>query len=151
MKMLDYYGIDIAGKKVTVVGRSLVIGKPAAMLAMKRNATVTVCHSRTSEEDLKAAVQNADVVIAAAGKAKMIGADLLGNDQIILDVGINMDEDGKLCGDVDFDAADANAAAVTPVPGGIGSVTTAVLIAHVAEAAARTEDTIQDLVKARFS
>lgn len=151
MKMLDHYGIDIEGKKVTVVGRSLVIGKPVAMMAMKRNATVTVCHSRTSEEDLKAAIQNADVVIAAAGRAKMIGADLLGENQIILDVGINADEDGNLCGDVDFDAAEGKAAAITPVPGGIGSVTAAVLIAHVAEAAARTEDTIQDLVRARFS
>ena len=120
------------------MGRSLVIGKPVAMMAMRKNATVTVCHSRTSAADFSAAGKNADILIAAVGKAGMIGADQLGEDQIIIDVGINVNADGKLRGDVDFDAASETAAAVTPVPGGVGSVTTAVLMKHVAEAAERS-------------
>lgn len=147
MEIFDHYGYDLSGKKVTVMGRSLVIGKPAAMMAMKKNATVTICHSRTKPEDFAAAGAGADVVIAAVGKARMIKEDMLGEGQIIIDVGINMDENGKLCGDVDFDkekAAEdgtyttgigARAAAITPVPGGVGSVTTAVLMKHVVEAA----------------
>lgn len=141
MEILEHYGYDLAGKKVTVMGRSLVIGKPVAMMAMKRNATVTVCHSRTRSEDFKAAGSNADIVIAALGKARMIGAGELGENQVIIDVGINVDDEGRLCGDVDFDrqrpdeGIGAHAAAVTPVPGGVGSVTTAVLMKHVIEAA----------------
>ena len=141
IEMLDHYGYDLKGKKVTVMGRSLVIGKPVAMMAMRRNATVTICHSRTKSEDFAEAGKNADIVIAAVGKARMITEDMLGDDQVIIDVGINMDENGKLCGDVDFDreAPDsglgAKAAAVTPVPAGVGSVTTAVLMKHVIEAA----------------
>ncbi|MDO5414993.1 MAG: tetrahydrofolate dehydrogenase/cyclohydrolase catalytic domain-containing protein [Bacillota bacterium] len=141
IELLDHYGYDLKGKKVTVMGRSLVIGKPVAMMAMRRNATVTICHSRTKSEDFAAAGKNADIVIAAVGKARMITEDMLGDDQVIIDVGINMDENGKLCGDVDFDreAPDsglgAKAAAVTPVPAGVGSVTTAVLMKHVIEAA----------------
>lgn len=141
MEILSYYGYDLKGKKVTVMGRSLVIGKPVAMMAMRQNATVTVCHSRTAAEDFAAAGGGADVVIAAVGKARMIKDYMLGDDQVIVDVGINVDENGQLCGDVDFDRAapddgiGAAAAAVTPVPGGVGSVTTAVLMKHVAEAA----------------
>lgn len=135
LEMLDYYGFELKGKKVTIMGRSLVIGKPVAMMIMRRHATITMCHSRTTREDFAAAGQNADVVIAAIGKAKLIKADQLGKDQIIIDVGINVDEDGKLCGDVDFDAAAENAAYITPVPGGVGGVTTALLMKHVAEAA----------------
>ena len=135
MAILDYYGIDLKGKKVTVMGRSLVIGKPAAMMAMKRNGTVTVLHSRTREDDFRRAGQNADVVITAMGRAKMVGPDLLGEDQVILDVGINEDENGDLCGDVDFAGAEPNAAMITPVPGGVGSVTTAILMDHVLAAA----------------
>ncbi len=135
MAILDYYGVDLKGKKVTVVGRSLVIGKPVAMMAMKRNATVTVLHSRTTEEDFTQASRGADVVIAAVGRANMIGPDRLGEDQIILDVGINMDEEGHLCGDVDYAGAEEKAAMITPVPGGVGSVTTAVLMKHVLTAA----------------
>ncbi len=143
MELLDHYGYDLTGKKVTVMGRSLVIGKPVAMMAMRKNATVTICHSRTSAEDFTAAGKNADVVIAAVGKARMITEDMLGEGQVIIDVGINMDENGKLCGDVDFDREDpdaglgAKAAAVTPVPAGVGSVTTAVLMKHVVEAAGK--------------
>ena len=138
MEILNHYGYELQAKKVTVMGRSLVIGKPVAMMAMRKNATVTVCHSRTSAADFSAAGKNADILIAAVGKAGMIGADQLGENQIIIDVGINVNADGKLCGDVDFDAASETAAAVTPVPGGVGSVTTAVLMKHVAEAAERS-------------
>lgn len=141
MELLDYYGYDLEGKKVTVMGRSLVIGKPVAMMAMRKNATITICHSRTVKEDFTAAGKNADIVIASIGKARMIREEMLGEGQIIIDVGINVDENGKLCGDVDFnrEAPDtglgAHAEAVTPVPAGVGSVTTAVLMKHVIEAA----------------
>ena len=137
IEILDHYGVELQGKKVTVMGRSLVIGKPVAMMVMKKNATVTVCHSRTSIDDFKAAGQNADVVIAALGKAKMVDAERIGDGQVIIDVGINVDEDGKLCGDVNFDEAEPKAAKITPVPGGVGSVTTAVLMKHVIEAAGK--------------
>lgn len=137
IRMLDHYGIDLKGKKVTVFGRSLVIGKPVAMMALERHATVTICHSRTEAEDFAAAGSNADIVIAAVGKAHLIGEAHLGEDQIILDVGINDDGEGGICGDVDPEAASA-AAAASPVPGGVGSVTTAVLMDHVVTAAARS-------------
>lgn len=137
MEILEHYGVELQGKKVTVMGRSLVIGKPVAMMAMKRNATVTVCHSKTLIDDFKAAGKNADIVIAALGRAKMIGAERLGDGQVIIDVGINVDEDGKLCGDVNFDEAEPKADKITPVPGGVGSVTTAVLMKHVIEAAGK--------------
>jgi len=137
MEIMEHYGVDLQGKKVTVMGRSLVIGKPVAMMTMKKNATVTVCHSKTEIEDFKAAGRNADIVIAALGRAKMVDADRLGENQIIIDVGINVDEDGKLCGDVDFENVEAKAAMITPVPGGVGSVTTAVLMKHVIEAAGK--------------
>lgn len=140
MHILDHYGYELAGKRVTVVGRSLVIGKPVAMMAMRKNATVTVSHSMTKPEDLKASCSNADIVIAAVGKAGMINGSVFGRDQVIIDVGINTDEDGKLCGDVDFDSAAENAAAITPVPGGVGSVTTAVLMKHVVDAAENSDE-----------
>ncbi len=133
--ILDHYGIDLEGKKVTVMGRSPVIGKPVAMLAMKRNATITVLHSRTGKENFAEAGRGADVVIAAIGKPKWIGKDQIGDDQIILDVGINVDENGKLCGDVDPAPAEEKAKMLTPVPGGVGSVTTAILMKHVVQAA----------------
>ena len=135
MEILKHYGVELKGKKVTVFGRSLVIGKPVAMMAMGKNATVTVCHSKTTKEDFAKAGIEADVVIAALGRAKMIGEDKIGKDQVIIDVGINVDEEGKLCGDVNFDEAEAVAAAITPVPGGVGGVTTAILMKHVIEAA----------------
>lgn len=135
MELLDYYGYDLTAKKVTVMGRSLVIGKPVAMMAMRRDATVTICHSRTSPQDVAEAGRNADIIIAAVGRAKMINSRHIGSGQTIIDVGINMGEDGRLCGDVDFDDICKYAEAITPVPGGVGSVTTAVLMKHVAEAA----------------
>lgn len=137
LAILDHYGIDLKGRKVTVMGRSLVIGKPVAMMALRRNATVTMLHSRTTKEDFARAGSGADVVIAAIGRARMIGADKLGEEQIILDVGINVDEEGRLCGDVDYDEAEQKAAMITPVPGGVGSVTTAILMRHVLDAAER--------------
>lgn len=135
VELLDFYGIDPAGKRVTVVGRSLVIGKPAAMLLLARNATVTVCHSQTP--DLPARCREADILIAAAGKAGLIGADCLRPGQIVLDVGIHTAPDGALCGDVRFAEAEPIVRAITPVPGGVGSVTTALLLSHVVEAAQR--------------
>ena len=137
MEILDYYGIELKGKKVTIMGRSLVIGKPVAMMVMGRHATITVCHSRTTQEDFAKAGKEADIVITALGRAKMVGADKLGEGQVIIDVGINVDEDGKLCGDVNFEEAEPKAAMITPVPGGVGSVTTAILMKHVIEAACR--------------
>ena len=138
--ILDHYGIDLEGKKVTVMGRSPVIGKPVAMLAMKRNATITVLHSRTGKENFAEAGRGADVVIAAIGKPKWIGGEQIGDDQIILDVGINVDENGKLCGDVDPAPAEERARMLTPVPGGVGSVTTAILMKHVVQAAEKNTE-----------
>lgn len=136
LEILDHYGLDLAGKRVTVVGRSLVIGKPVAMLLLARHATVTICHTRT--KDLAGACAGAEILVAAAGKAGAVGAAHLAPGQVLLDVGIHVTESGGLCGDVDFAAAEPVAAAITPVPGGVGAVTTAVLAAHVAEAARRS-------------
>jgi len=133
IEMLDYAGIDIKGKRVTVVGRSLVIGKPVSMLLMKRNATVTVCHTKTV--DMAGTCKNAEILVAAAGSARMIKKDYVAEGAIVVDVGINVDEEGNLCGDVDFDAITDIAAIATPVPGGVGSVTTSVLAKHLVKAA----------------
>lgn len=126
IEMLKFHGIEMKGKKVTVVGRSLVIGKPVAMLLLKENATVKVCHTKT--EDLKAECQWADIVVACAGVAKMLNADYFRAGQTVIDVGMNVDEDGKLCGDVDFASVSEIVDAITPVPRGVGSVTTSVLL-----------------------
>ena len=135
MKILDHYGIDCAGKRAVVIGRSLVFGKPASMLLLQRNATVTVCHSRTV--DLPSVTREADILIAAAGRAKMIGEEYVRPGQVVIDVGIHMGEDGRLCGDVDMEAAEPVVSAITPVPGGVGAVTTTVLAEHVIRAAER--------------
>ena len=134
IELLEHYGCDLSGKRAVVVGRSLVIGRPVAMLLLQRNATVTLCHTRTA--DLATECRRADVLIAAAGRAGVIGADCIAPGQIIIDVGINADEDGNLVGDVDFAAAESVVRAITPVPGGVGAVTTSVLAQHVLEAAA---------------
>lgn len=133
IEMLDYAGIDIKGKRVTVVGRSLVIGKPVSMLLMKRNATVTVCHTKTV--DMADTCKNAEILVAAAGSARMIKKEYVADGAVVIDVGINVDDEGSLCGDVDFDAISDIAAAATPVPGGVGSVTTSVLAKHLVKAA----------------
>lgn len=133
IEMLDYAGIDIKGKRVTVVGRSLVIGKPVSMLLMKHNATVTVCHTKTV--DMAGTCKNAEILVAAAGSARMIKKEYVADGTVVIDVGINVDDEGSLCGDVDFDAISDIAAAATPVPGGVGSVTTSVLAKHLVKAA----------------
>ena len=135
MEILDHYGIDCTGKKAVVVGRSLVVGKPAAMMLIKKNATVTVCHTRTV--DMPSVVKEADIVIVAAGRAGVVDDTYLREGQVVIDVGINVNEEGKLCGDVDFEKAEPIVEAITPVPGGVGSVTTSVLVGHVVEAAKR--------------
>jgi len=127
VEMLDYYGIDLTGRKVTVVGRSLVVGKPLAMLLLERNATVTICHTKTA--DIKSECKTADIIIACAGVAKMINADYVRENQVIIDVGINY-AGGKLCGDVDYESVINKVKAITPVPGGVGTVTTSILLKH---------------------
>lgn len=129
MEMLEYYKLSVEGKKVVVVGRSLVVGKPLAMMLLKKNATVTICHTKT--RNLKEVCREAEILIAAAGKAKMITADFIPPGGIVIDVGINMDQAGKLCGDVDYEGAVNNVAYITPVPGGVGTVTSSVLAKHV--------------------
>lgn len=135
MEILDHYGIDCTGKKAVVIGRSLVVGKPAAMMLIKKNATVTVCHTRTV--DMSSVTREADILVVAAGRAGVVGADYVAPGQIVIDVGINVNEEGKLCGDVDYAAVEPIVDAITPVPGGVGSVTTSVLVGHVVEAAMR--------------
>ena len=137
MQVLRHYNYNLTGAKVTVVGRSLVIGKPVSMMLQAANATVTMCHTRT--RDLPATCREADILVVAAGHIGTVGADAVRAGQVVIDVGINWNEAaGKLCGDVDFAAAEPVVAAITPVPGGVGSVTTAVRARHVVEAAERT-------------
>lgn len=136
VELLDYYGVNVDGKNVAVIGRSLVIGRPVSMLLMSRNATVTVCHSHTQK--LPEITRNADIIIAAIGRAKFVDASFVSEGQVVLDVGINTDADGKLCGDVDYESVAPVVRAITPVPGGVGAVTTAVLAKHVIESAERT-------------
>ena len=128
IEMLDFYGCDLTGKKAVVVGRSMVVGKPLAQMLLKKNATVTICHTKTA--DLRAEVKTADFVFACAGVAKMLDASYISEGQVVIDVGINV-MDGKLCGDVDYESVSEIAAAATPVPGGVGTVTTSVLLKHV--------------------
>ena len=129
MELIKHYQIETKGKKVTVVGRSLVIGKPVALLLTTANATVTVFHTKTvnTEEECK----RADIIVACCGVAKIINENYVREGQIVIDVGMNVDEEGKLCGDVDYDKVSEIAEAVTPVPGGVGSITTAILLKHV--------------------
>lgn len=133
IEVLKAYDIELTGKRVTVVGRSMVVGKPVSMLLLKENATVTMTHTRTV--DLKKTCSDAEIVIAAAGRAKMLNSDYCGQDAVMIDVGINVDKNGKLCGDVDYATLDGKASAATPVPGGVGTVTTAVLAKHLIQAA----------------
>ncbi|MEL7563662.1 MAG: bifunctional 5,10-methylenetetrahydrofolate dehydrogenase/5,10-methenyltetrahydrofolate cyclohydrolase [Dehalobacterium sp.] len=130
MEILSHFNIPIQGRKAVVLGRSLVVGKPLAMLLLGQNATVTVCHSKT--QDLPGVCREADILIAAVGRAKMVKADYVKPGQVVIDVGINEDPDnpGKYCGDVDYAVVEPIAEKITPVPGGVGSVTTAVLCKH---------------------
>ena len=133
IRILDHYGIDCTGKKAVIVGRSLVVGKPVSMMLLKKNATITVCHTKT--KNIRQEVQAADIVVAAAGSAGFIKKEHLRTGQVVIDVGINVNEEGNLCGDVAFDEAEPIVDAITPVPGGVGGVTTSILVEHVVNAA----------------
>ncbi len=135
MSLIRHYNIETKGKKVTVVGRSLVIGKPVALLLTTANSTVTVCHTGTL--NIEEECRNADIIVACCGVAKMITEKFVRPGQIIIDVGMNVDEEGRLCGDVDYEGVSQIAEAVTPVPGGVGSITTAILLKHVVDNAGR--------------
>lgn len=132
VEILDHYGIDMKGKRAAVIGRSMVVGKPLAMLLLDKNATVTICHSRTN--DLPGVCRQAEVVIAAVGRAEMVTGDFISEGAVVIDVGINVNAEGKLCGDVKFDECVDKASMITPVPAGVGSVTTSVLAKHVVKA-----------------
>lgn len=132
IELFDFYGIDLTGKQAVVLGRSSVVGLPLAVLMIHRNATVTVCHTRT--KNLKEVCRNADILVAAAGKARMVTEEYLSEGQVLVDVGINFCN-GKLCGDIDADSAARFASAATPVPGGVGAITTSVLLKHVVDSA----------------
>lgn len=134
MEMLKYEGIEIAGKSCVVIGRSNIVGKPMAMLLLHANGTVTVCHSKT--KNLKEICRNADILVAAVGKAKFVTEDMVKPGAVVIDVGMNR-ENGKLCGDVDFDAVKEKASAITPVPGGVGPMTIAMLMQNTLTAAKR--------------
>lgn len=139
MEMLHFYDVEIKGKKAAVIGRSLVIGRPVGMMLMHENATVVNCHTKTA--DVPSITREADILIAAAGKLRSVTTEYTNPDQVIIDVGINWDEAKQgIAGDVDFDAVEPVVKAISPVPAGVGSVTTAVLMKHVVEAAARTKD-----------
>ena len=133
LEILKYYQVPLSGRRAVVVGRSLVVGKPAAMMLDRENATVTLCNSRT--QDLPALCKEADVVVVAMGRQGFIGSDCLREGQVVVDVGIHVNAEGKLCGDVRFDEAEPLVEAITPVPGGVGTVTTSVLVGHVVDAA----------------
>lgn len=135
MELLKRYGIDPCGKRAVVVGRSNIVGRPMALLLLNADATVTVCHSRT--KDLKAVCRQADLLVAAVGKPKFITADMVKEGAVVIDVGMDRDENGKLCGDVDFEAVKEKASYLTPVPGGIGPMTVAMLLSNVCDAAER--------------
>src|SRR6056297_651793 len=132
MEMLKFYEVDLNGKHAVVVGRSMVVGKPLSMLLLNENATVTICHSKTS--NLAEMCRSADVLIAAVGRAKMIDDSFVKEGAVVIDVGINMDENGNMCGDVDFESCKDKVSMITPVPAGVGSVTTSVLAKHVVKA-----------------
>lgn len=134
MELLEHYKVDLTGKRVVIVGRSLVVGKPLAMLMLGKNATVTVCHTRT--KNIEEECRRADILVACAGSAKMIKTAYTNQGQIVVDVGINF-VDGVMCGDVDYAEVAENVAAITPVPGGVGTVTTSVLLKHTLESAQR--------------
>lgn len=136
MEILDFYGIEISGKNAVVLGRSLVIGKPVAMMLLRRNASVTICHSRTNNADEIS--RSADILIACTGRPESVGPKYVNKNQCIIDVGVSYSKaKQKLCGDVDYDAVSDKVASITPVPGGVGGVTSTILVKHLVEAAAR--------------
>ena len=135
MKMLESIGYDLKGKHAVVIGRSNIVGKPMAMMLLQQNATVTICHSATP--DLKAMTLQADVIVAAVGKRNVLTADMVKPGAVVLDVGMNRNDEGKLCGDVDFDGVEKVASYITPVPGGVGPMTITMLLVNTLEAAER--------------
>jgi methylenetetrahydrofolate dehydrogenase (NADP+)/methenyltetrahydrofolate cyclohydrolase len=134
MEMLKFYNISVSGKKCVVIGRSNIVGKPMAMLLLKENGTVEICHSRT--ENLKSETLSADILVAAVGKTKFVTADMVKEGTVVIDVGMNRDENGKLCGDVDFENVEKKASYITPVPGGVGPMTITMLLENTVRAAA---------------
>jgi methylenetetrahydrofolate dehydrogenase (NADP+)/methenyltetrahydrofolate cyclohydrolase len=133
MEMLKYSGIETCGKRAVIIGRSDIVGKPMTMLLLHANATVTTCHSRT--ENLKEVTREADILVAAIGKPKFVTSDMVKDGAVVIDVGINRDENGKLCGDVDFENVAEKCSAITPVPGGVGPMTIAMLMKNTLKAA----------------
>jgi methylenetetrahydrofolate dehydrogenase (NADP+)/methenyltetrahydrofolate cyclohydrolase len=131
IELLKYYGYDLAGKNVAIVNRSMVLGRPLSMLFLAENSTVTICHSKT--KNLQKVTAEADIVVTGAGKAKLFGKEYFAGESVVIDVGINMDN-GNLCGDVDFESVSESVAAITPVPGGVGTVTSMILLNHVIKA-----------------
>ncbi len=135
IEILDHYEIDCTGKRIAVIGRSLVVGRPVAMMLMQKNGTVTICHTRT--KNMESIVREAEIVVVAAGKPGVVDAGFVRPGQVVIDVGIHVNAEGKLCGDVKYDEVESLVEAITPVPGGVGAVTTSVLVSHVVEAAKR--------------
>jgi len=133
VEILKHYGIGISGKKTVVIGRSLVIGKPVSMLLLRENATVTICHTKTA--DVSAETKRADIIVTSTGKAESLIGDMVAAGQTVIDVGMNYGADGKMSGDTDFDKVSEIVSAITPVPGGVGSVTTSILVNNVTRAA----------------
>lgn len=133
LELLDYYGVSLRGRHAVIIGRSLVVSRPLALLLVERDATVTICHTKTA--DLPALCRTADILVSAAGKAGLVDASYLRPGQVVVDVGVNVSPEGKLCGDVRFEQAEEIVDAISPVPGGVGSVTTLVLCKHVIQAA----------------
>ncbi len=138
MKMLESIGYDLRGKHAVVIGRSNIVGKPMALMLLQKNATVTICHSATA--DLAALTRQADVVVAAVGKRNVLTADMVKPGAVVIDVGMNRNDEGKLCGDVDFEGVRQVAGWITPVPGGVGPMTRAMLLVNTLEAAERARD-----------
>lgn len=132
VEILKYYDVDLSGANIVVLGRSMVVGKPVSMLLLNENATVTICHSRT--KNLPEITSNADILVAAVGKANMVKEEYIKDGAILIDVGINVDDEGNLCGDVDTNNVLDKVSMITPVPGGVGSVTTSILASHVVKA-----------------
>ncbi len=135
MAILNHHNVPLSGSSVVVIGRSLVVGKPVSMMLLNENATVTICHSRT--KNIAAVAKDADILVACVGRSKMVTSEFTNPNQVIIDVGINVDEDGNVSGDVDFENVEPVVKAITLVPGGVGSVTSSILIQHVVEAAER--------------
>ncbi|MBR5505000.1 MAG: bifunctional methylenetetrahydrofolate dehydrogenase/methenyltetrahydrofolate cyclohydrolase FolD [Clostridia bacterium] len=138
MELLDDAGIDLCGKHCVVIGRSNIVGKPQAMLLLHKNATVTICHSKTT--NLKEVARTADILVVAVGRAKMVNEEYIKDGAVVIDVGMDRDENGKLCGDVDFDSACKKASYITPVPGGVGPMTIATLMKNAVTAAIRQSE-----------